>query len=543
MPARWTLGLIGLAMVGAVGCSDEVDESASSPVDTGSSVVESSPPTEVVGETVSAHALSLADVAVGSDGGLYVAGPAGIAQRTADGRWRNLDLVQIPAGDAAPWPPDWPTGWPGRDVALVEVGPDGELWAAGTSFSHADDEPFGGDVNPYFGARLLNWVAVGRCSTDPCRWDVFDSDDVPGLTAQAMAIGPDGTAYVAAEDGIVLVYDGDGWTPYRAPNRHIESLAVTADGTLWAGTTSGGELYSFDGTEFTRHDLGELVPEVDEVNVNAVRDTTVWVSTDTSRSGRHGIVASYDGNVWRVYDQGLGMWSDHAELAVGPHSQVWAVHDDGAHGYSRYGGTVWKGFPSGQPVSGGGVVTPDGTLWTIVTDPDHTDAIPEQWLVSFDGVSETVHDSPFTGTPQSGTLAVTLEAVSGLDDHRVLAVVWHPVHHLVGGAFWVRVDSDPYSASDVMHPISWSDEPSHLDEVDGWGADDYLWDETATLRPATYRLEVFAHPGELTPYGRLVPADPIDRRCFVDVDVVAGVTTLVTISDIPAADDPPRCPS
>ncbi len=534
-------GLLGLVMAGGVGCTD-ANEGAESSVDKGPAVVESSLSTEVVDETVSAYALSLADLAVGSDGRLYVAGPAGIVQRTPAGTWRGLDLAQLPAGDAAPWPPDWPPGWPGRDVALVEVGPDGELWAAGVSFSRADDDRFGGEFNPYFGARLLDWVAVGRCSADACQWDVFDSDDVPGLVVQAMAIGPDGTAYVAAEDGIILVYDGDGWTPHSAPNRHVESLAVTADGTLWAGTPSGGELYSFDGTEFTRHDLGELVPEVDEVTVSAARGTTVWVSTDTSRSGRHGIVASYDGNVWRVHDEGLGMWSDHAQLAVGPDSQVWAVHDDGAHGYSRYGGTAWKGFPSGQPVSGGGVVTPDGTLWTIVTDPDHTEALPEQWLVSFDGNSETVHDSPFTGAPQSGTLAVALDEVSGLDDHRVLALVWQPVHHLAGGAFWLRVDSDPFSARDVMHPVSWSDEPSPVDEEDGWGADDYLWDETATLRPGTYRVEVYAHPGELIPFGRLIPADPIDRRCFVDVDVHAGETTLVTISDIPAGDDPPPCP-
>lgn len=94
---------------------------------------------------------------------------------------------------------------------------------------------------------------------------MVDSDDLPGHGATAVAIGPDGTAYAATDSGSILVHDDSGWTSHAAPSGDIESLAVTVDGTVWAGTAPGGGLYSFDGTGFTEYDLDNVFPDAEEV--------------------------------------------------------------------------------------------------------------------------------------------------------------------------------------------------------------------------------------------------------------------------------------
>ena len=134
----------------------------------------------------------------------------------------------------------------------------------------------------------------------------------------------------------------------------------------------------------------------------------------------------------------------------------------------------------------------------------------------------------------SGTIAIAIEGAEDLEGYRVLAGVWDR-SDIVGEAFWTIADSDPFSATDVVHPPDWSDDPP-ADTDDGWGAGDYLWDETAALEPGTYRIEFWANPGELRPYGNMIPEAPIERSCSMNVEVAAGETTTVTISDIPKGD-------
>ena len=99
------------------------------------------------------------------------------------------------------------------------------------------------------------------------------------------------------------------------------------------------------------------------------------------------------------------------------------------------------------------------------------------------------------------------DGAEGLDWYRLLAGVWDGPD-IVGGAFWNCVDDDPFSGSHVVHPPNLSDE-SNLELDAGWGAGDYLWDETAALQPGTYQVDLWANPGELRPYGSYIPASPI----------------------------------
>jgi hypothetical protein len=86
----------------------------------------------------------------------------------------------------------------------------------------------------------------------------------------------------------------------------------------------------------------------------------------------------------------------------------------------------------------------------------------------------------------------------------------------------------------VHPPFTGEDEEGDYED---WGAGDYVWEETARLEPGTYRIAFWANPGELKPYGNYVPSLPIERSCWVDVEVIAGQTSVVTISGIPVDDD------
>lgn len=131
----------------------------------------------------------------------------------------------------------------------------------------------------------------------------------------------------------------------------------------------------------------------------------------------------------------------------------------------------------------------------------------------------------------TGTISISVQGWSGVQGYRLLAVVWSADYtDLVGGAFWTFIDSDPFSGEDVVHPPAI---PNPRSGVRSWGSEDYLWAETAELEPGTYRIDFWANPGELAPYGSHIPAEPIERRCSVDVEVRAGESTLVVISGIP----------
>jgi hypothetical protein len=143
-----------------------------------------------------------------------------------------------------------------------------------------------------------------------------------------------------------------------------------------------------------------------------------------------------------------------------------------------------------------------------------------------------------------GTLTVAARDWEGMDGYRVLAVVWGD-EDLEGGAFWRRVDADPWSGEDVVHPPAFrSDLTGDLGGT-AWGDDDYWWDETAELEPGTYRIEITANPGEIIPFGSHIPAAGNERSCFVEVVVESGQDVSLVVTGVPRADpgEPPLCPT
>jgi len=143
----------------------------------------------------------------------------------------------------------------------------------------------------------------------------------------------------------------------------------------------------------------------------------------------------------------------------------------------------------------------------------------------------------------TGTVTISVQDWSGVEGYQLLAGVRNG-SDIVGGAFGTRIESDPFSGGDVVHPPEWSppDSAEPHDDVRFWFADDYRWNQTARLQPGTYRIDFWANPYELKPYGNMIPSLPIERSCWIEVEVTAGEATTVVITDIPVGEGDAPCP-
>lgn len=169
--------------------------------------------------------------------------------------------------------------------------------------------------------------------------------------------------------------------------------------------------------------------------------------------------------------------------------------------------------------------------------------------ISTTGQDQTIHITDFPSregpcvtdpdTAVTGTIRLSADGLLGMEGYRLLAGVWSETADppLVGGAFWTLIDSDPFTDSDLVHPPAYPNPRSEVSEVEGWGAEDYLWNQTAQLEPGTYQVTFWANPGELAPYGSHIPRG-FERTCSIDVEVVAGTTTTVIVTEIPLQGEP-----
>ena len=332
----------------------------------------------------------VSDIAVAPDGSAYVTSGAGVASLNSEGEWVLLDIDGLPEG------PGTDSGWPGRIVDQITIGPDGTVWLAGMATSHADDYQFGGILDGWGwdDGRFLYWVA-SRCPL--CgEWQVYTSNEVPELEGRVddMAVAADGSLYASMDDSQrLLAFDGTGWESRRLPTGWLWSgdpwaaFSMTVDrDSIWWAANSGRTLIAFDGTDFTEHTVEDGLLE-DIYQVTAGVDGTIWVATDPNSAEAAG-VAAFDGTSWTVYTTADGLLSNHAVIATGADGTVWAVHsDDPPYGYSRFDGTRWTAYEFGLPVGDRqAAVAADGTLWSK----------DNQLAISFDGITRTIYPAPFT---------------------------------------------------------------------------------------------------------------------------------------------------
>jgi len=283
-------------------------------------------------------------LAVSTDGSLWAA--------TGDGVVRWDLATQTPTVYTAD------QGLPAGAVNYVEAGSDGTVWVGGW----ADES---------------GWLA---------RFDgTLTTFSVPSLEPVApIAIGPDGSAWIAMPLRELGRFDGSEWQVFEAPFGRVgelwswaSSLAFGPDGTLWAligtGEVGTGGVASFDGSTWTRYtDPNGSLQEGGSIKV--APDGTVWVGTT-------GAVARFDGNTWTRFTTADGLpSSEYLAVSIGTDGSVWAVDVSGG-AVARFDGASWTLFADMGGI--GGAVHAKGTLWRPAIGTDGG-------IVGFDGV-ETIH--------------------------------------------------------------------------------------------------------------------------------------------------------
>ncbi len=154
------------------------------------------------------------------------------------------------------------------------------------------------------------------------------------------------------------------WTAREGAPGSIDSLAQTADGYLWLGTSSG--LFRFDGVHFDRYKLpsGEKLNSDDIYSLMATSDGGLWIGF------HYGNVAFMKDGRLISYGQSEGLPSGTVyRFVVDREGTVWAAVGGGL---ARLEGTRWQRIGEDWAYPGKSATTVfvdrDGTLWVASED-------------------------------------------------------------------------------------------------------------------------------------------------------------------------------
>jgi hypothetical protein len=267
--------------------------------------------------------------------------------------------------DVTPWPPD------------LEVAPDGSLWAIGDPWD--------------FDNRIFSFDGEG--------WTERATKTDDSLSFGALAIGPDGTVWVAASDrdkycsdtdsdecvGTVLMrLEDDGsltaiedWADVYDGYVSVGELAVSPAGDVWLEGMVGGRwstgveaLLRFDGQvwELVAGPEGLVNPWVGQ-SLAIAPDGTLWVDANSPDAGG---LARLDDSGWTVFTEADGVepWGGQGFLSVdlltvAPDGSLWMngrPTSDGFGGVAHWDGTTWTSYLV-EAFIDDLAVAPDGSVW------------------------------------------------------------------------------------------------------------------------------------------------------------------------------------
>jgi ligand-binding sensor domain-containing protein len=163
---------------------------------------------------------------------------------------------------------------------------------------------------------------------------------------------------LCAEDQTISQMVHTSWTARDGAPQNINTLAQTADGTLWLGTRDG--LYSFDGLKFS---VSNLVPRKNVCHLCSTREGDLWVMRCAGPASR------IRGGEAKVFDR----------VDAGALQSIHDLQQDSS-------GTIWAIINSKKLVRLG----PDG-VWHFATGPKpdcdalgnlFVDSLGTQWIVA-----------------------------------------------------------------------------------------------------------------------------------------------------------------
>ena len=298
-----------------------------------------------------------------------------------------------------------PISNPLNQVFDIAVAPDGTLWTATsggivhwdvatqtpTVYTAELGLPIGNVLRLVVDAAGTVWTgADGWIASYDGSWTIFSA---PRDSGGPLAIGPDGSVWVAFGECQLGRFDGAEWEYYQAPLSWTDSvggpwtssLAIDPNGTVWVGNNfpdsnaSVATVYAFDGASWTPYSAGDGIPDRVGSSVAVAPDGTVWVGSFSFADGPGGGVARFDGTTWTTYTTADGLASDNVEVVTGPDGSVWSV---GIVGVSRFDGTSWIPYPTVSGDRPGPAVDAAGTLWMAARGP-------EGGIIGFDGTTTT----------------------------------------------------------------------------------------------------------------------------------------------------------
>jgi len=182
----------------------------------------------------------------------------------------------------------------------------------------------------------------------------------------------------AATDGGLVVWDGTGavvrfTAEHGLAGNRVSSVAIGADGAIWAGTRSG--LSRYDGRAWQTFTTADGLPNdlVNDVVID--RDGYVWAATE-------GGLGRYDGEAWRMVGR-TTLFSRPADeqvfaLAVDSANRLWAATSGGL---SRLVGERWETLTVADGL-------PDSPIYRLVFGPgDVVWGATDLGLVRVDGAT------------------------------------------------------------------------------------------------------------------------------------------------------------
>ncbi len=252
---------------------------------------------------------------------------------------------------------------------------------------------------------------------------VYGSEQgLPINTVESLALDAEGRLWAGTQDG-AAVFDGRAWTavdmPRRSASNYVETLLGAADGSVWFGTGAGlARLRAHAWEVFDSRNSG--LPDDRVLSLLETRNggtNEIWVGT------AHGLgrLAAGRWTVWTSRSAGFPgeQVTSLAETRENGRRILWAGTD---RGLARWDGAAWTTIPSGTggppagPVTsllalqqdgrqilwigtdGGGLGRFDGRTWTLFT-PDGT-GLPSGRVFSLARIDSAGDDGTGAGTRQ-----------------------------------------------------------------------------------------------------------------------------------------------
>jgi len=227
---------------------------------------------------------------------------------------------------------------------------DGVSWTSipSTGLPQLNIKDIGIDTN---GVLWAGTASAGLAGFINSIWTTYSIPGPPSNLIRSLAIDSSGSIWMAHDGKGMSSLSDSGWTIYNTSIPGIDdnsqvSLSVDPSGRIWAGSFGGGMyMYDFQSWHHWTTDNSPMYGVPTNLgywaatSVQAIADTTVWVSSLSADSGLIMGVFNPADSIWHLYHTGPNSISDNTvEVLLAEGNSVWAGMADGIYRLN-HGGT------------------------------------------------------------------------------------------------------------------------------------------------------------------------------------------------------------